>query len=168
MLGTVLKERIDIRSGEFTYGQWLLLIQLFEKNPEPADIMKEEMKILHGYELTDTDLLFIAAYIRNKESKSISEEFFKNTLAGYLEEINKGVKFWMEMMARISIPPTPEQERAKVGDLPRDATLYALAERFGQDPDTVWNWKFNKVYAILHSSAEEEKYKRRLQKAMKQ
>lgn len=168
MLGTVLNERIDFKNGDFTYGQWLLLIQLFEKNPEPVDLMKGEMRILHNYELTKTDLLFIAAYIQNKETKAISNDLFKKTLAGYIEEINEGVKFWMKAMAKISIPPTPEQARAKVGKLPHDTTLYALAERFGQDPDTVWNWKFNKVYAILHSSAEEELYKRRLQKAMQQ
>lgn len=165
----MLTDRIDIKAGKFTYGQWIQWLQFLEQNPdpEPIDIIKAQLKILHDYELTDADIVLCVAYLENQKTHLLPEETFKKTIAGYIEQIQEGLTEWANKLQSIALEPEDDELRAGADKLPITATMFQIAERFGQDPDAVCNWTFDKVFLILYNDAKVETYRRNLRKQQK-
>lgn len=150
----MLSERINIKAGDFTYGQWLeisaLSDEFADENSDSMEYISRLFDILHEYKLTAADWTLLAAYAINKDKHALSDEAFSNSIAGYLQEIQDGIVYWNEVCHQtLSYEPDMLEKQAGIDELPRQATLYRLARDFGQDPDTVYNWKWSKVYGIL-------------------
>lgn len=140
---------IDIEKGDLTYGQRIELGRILSD----AD-MGDYARLCAAFEcLYDIrpSLLKIKAYI-----------------AEY-ERIIKGIQHWVDVEAQmLHYDPTPEEQQAgveqyhqAVGEL---ATLHAIAKAYSQDPDTIYNWKYSKVFGILLNDLESFKYQQRLNK----
>lgn len=144
----MLKE-IDVKAGDITYGQRLELGEIFQ-NSETSDRQKYEQAILCVYG-EKPNILNARQYVR------------------LFNGIVEGLQHWTEIESKLlQYEPTSderlagvEQYQKAVGNL---ATLHSIARSFGQDPDTVWNWKYSKVFGILLNDLESHKYQQRLNK----
>ncbi len=79
--------------------------------------------------------------------------------------IIEGANYWSTLEAEnLNYTPSEEEiaagaDRIKTREL---STIYKLARDYGQDPDTIENWKYQKVFLILWDNCEQAKYEKRL------
>lgn len=149
-LGKIVLGRVDLKAGAFSYGTRLALGSIFADGSKSeyrrlADAFKE----LYGYSPR-----LLSPRQRYARLKGIAEDF----------------KTWVDREQQLlAYDPTPEEEQAgikelakKVGDF---STVKALGKAFGKDPDEILRWEYSKVFSILFTDLEEQKYEKRLNKA---
>lgn len=143
--------RIDIKAGDLTYGQRIELGGIFsDPNSDDLKRFKRTMECLHG---AATDM-------------AASEE-----LVGYFEEIIEGLTYWAEQEnALLKYEPSDEEKRAGIEEYSRKVgefgTVKSLAKAYNQDPDTILQWKYSKVFGILYTDLEEYKFNKRFNKEL--
>lgn len=80
-----------------------------------------------------------------------------------------GFSQWIDKERRLlDYTPSDEEIRAGIKDLSKKvgsmSTVKQLAKAYGTDPDTVLDWPYSKVFAILYTDLEERKYETKLSK----
>ena len=151
----VLKNRVDVKSGDITYGSYLAVRkQLAETKEYDLAFMVSVIKTIHSeYKYGVGDIVHIKAMVN------------------YFNSIVEGVAHWAEQEKELlAYEPSEEEIRAgvkeysqKVGEF---ATVKALAKNYGKDPDEVLEWKYSKVFGILYTDLEEYHYNQRYSKVL--
>ena len=151
----VLKNRVDVKSGDITYGSYLAVRkQLAETKEYDLAFMVSVIKAIHSeYKYGVGDIVHIKAMVN------------------YFNSIVEGVAHWAEQEKELlAYEPSEEEIRAgvkeysqKVGEF---ATVKALAKNYGKDPDEVLEWKYSKVFGILYTDLEEYHYNQRYSKVL--
>lgn len=149
-VGRIAIGRVSLKDGSFTYGTRIALGGIF------ADASMSEYRRLAAAfrELYGYSPRLVPPRLRHRLLKGIAEDF----------------KAWVDREQQLlAYDPTPEEERAGIKELARKvgdfSTVKALGKAFGKDPDEVLRWEYSKVFSILFTDLEEQKYERRLSKA---
>lgn len=144
-------ERIDIKSGDLTYGQRIELGTIFN-DPEADNLtrLNRTIECLHGITPTAAQL---------------------PELTGYFGEIIEGLRHWVEQEnTLLKYEPSEEEIRAGIDEYSRKVgefgTIKSLAKAYNQDPDTILGWKYSKVFGILYTDLEEYKFNKRFNKEL--
>jgi len=146
----VLQNKIDVKAGDCSFGQYIELKQLLRSTTDEVTIVGGFFKILHNYDLKPRE--------------------YKKAIP-YIEEISKALIYWQEQEnTLLKYEPSIEEKRAGIEQLSKDigelGTIKALAKDYSQDPDYILeNWKWGKVFGILYSDLETYKYQERYRKA---
>lgn len=145
-LGSIYVGTLDVMGGAFTYGNRIAIEQLFTNTQKSEyQLLKEAHRELYGY-----SCLLLPRKMRFKRLTAIAE----------------GLAQWCRIEAQeLDYKPTAEElaagideYRKKVGHL---ATIEAIAEKFGQDPDDVLKWAYSKVFGFLRKDLLESKFQQR-------
>lgn len=141
---------INISSGDMTFGQRIDIGKIFASNDDTYIKAIKAIKVLHGIDVT-------VGWV-NKHSD-------------YLKSIIEGISNWVKIESdMLKYDPSPDEIRAGIRDLSKKigdfGTVKSLAAKYGQDPDTILNWKYSKVFGILYTDLEEYKYSRRYTKQL--
>ena len=138
---------IDIKGGEFTYGQRIELGGILaNKQDRPEhELFLETIELMYGRKPT------------------VSE--YKEAIKAF-RHIVEGLVFWIELESRqLKYEPTQEEKdagleryAAEVGEL---GTAYALAKEFAKDPDEILLWKYGKVFGYLRKQKADGDFQRR-------
>lgn len=147
---SVIKSKIDIKSGKMTFGQRIELGIIFAGSDSEIVKFQRVFECLHGY----------SPKIKNYKK-----------LIDYFTEIVNGLKYWSDAESKmLKYEPTPEEKLAGIQSLSKKigsmGTVDALAEKYGVDPDIVINWDYAKVFGILYADLEKAKYQRSYQKVI--
>lgn len=139
-------QEIDIKGGEMTFGQRIELGKIFTD---------KELSEIEKFEKT-----FECLHKQTPEPKDYSK------LVKYFNDILIGLAFWVQQESiLLKHNPTAKEIRAGVKDLSAKTgdfgTVKALAKNYNQDPDTILEWKYGKVFGILYTDLEEYKYQLR-------
>lgn len=151
-IGNIVLGKVDVKGGEFTYGNRIALIDIFrDKSLGEYEQMKQAFKEVYGY---TPRLLPIRMRYR------------------WLMDIVEGVAYWCEVEQReLDYTPTADEVAAGVEDYQKKigclGTIEALAEKFGQDPDTILKWSYSKVFGFLRKDLLEAKFRRRYDEVIK-
>ena len=141
-------EEIDIKGGKLTYGQRIELGRILgDEKMYSSRRFRDAIVCLYPDAKPEYDTEWLTVY----------------------EHILEGVKYWMEAeRTMLHYDPTPEevaagceQLGAKIGPM---MTVMTLAEKFGQDPDTILGWEYGKVFGLLYANLERSKFVARYQK----
>lgn len=141
-------EEIDIKGGKLTYGQRIELGRIIgDEKMHSSRRFLDAIACLYPDAKPEYDAEWLTVY----------------------EHILEGVKYWMEAeRTMLHYDPTPEevaagceQLGAKIGPM---MTVMTLAEKFGQDPDTILGWEYGKVFGLLYANLERSKFDARYQK----
>lgn len=145
-IGKLTIGRIDMEGGQFTYGNRIALGEIFSDTSKDAyRKLKDAFRELYGYSPT---LLPIKCRVKA------------------LDAILDGFKEWIEKEKdMLAYKPTADEEKAGIRELTQKvgslATIDALAEKYGKDPDDILKWDYAKVFGILFTDLEKHKYHRR-------
>lgn len=140
-------KKIDIKGGEFTWGQRIALGQIVsDQTKTEYDIANDILECLHGPDHDDV---------------------YK--CADYLEEIADGLAYWVKKeQEELALEHSAEELEAgyrqfseSVGNM---ASIISVAKAYGQNPEEVLNWKYATIFMHLKVEVESEKFNRRLQK----
>lgn len=141
----VLNNKIKIKEGTITYGQYIDLNNILanKKGLSDVEIIESIFILLHDYKLKLKDF-------QNME------------VVKYFDEICDGIAFLINRdNKQLKVHLTEEQKRAGYENLSAKighyGTIKALAKTYSQDPDEVLKWEYNKVFAILYTDLEEYK-----------
>lgn len=146
----VLLNKIDIKAGNCSFGQYIGLKKLIRSATDEVEIVEGLFKELHNYNIKPSEYLKAVPYIN---------------------EISDAMLYWQEQEnALLNYEPTQEEKNAGIEQLSKNigelATIKALAKDYSQDPDYILeNWKWGKVFGILYSDLETYKYQERYRKA---
>lgn len=154
-LKQVLSKKVDVKSGDITYGSYIAVRKLLAEAKEyDLEFTISAIKAIHSeYRYTIGDIMFIKAMV------------------SYFNSIVEGVAHWAEQEKELlAYEPSEEEIRAgvkeysqKVGEF---ATVKALAKNYGKDPDEILEWKYSKVFGILYTDLEEYYYNQRYGKVI--
>ena len=154
-LKQVLRNKVDVKSGDITYGSYIAVRRLLAEAKEyDLEFMVSVIKAIHSdYKYAVGDIVSIKA------------------LVSYFNSIVEGAIHWAEQEKELlAYEPSEEEIRAgvkeysqKVGEF---ATVKALAKNYGKDPDEVLEWKYSKVFGILYTDLEEYYYNQRYSKVL--
>lgn len=138
----LVMKKIDIKGGKFTYTQRIELGKIIASETTDYDKFTQILKCLNI-----------------RQSKSI-------LLLGYFEEIIEGLQYWFERESvMLRYEPSMEEVAAGIQDYSKNigdfGTVKSLAKAYNQDPDTILNWEYGKVFGILYTDLEEYKYNQR-------
>lgn len=142
---------LDYKEGTFTYAERIALGEVWKR-----DDLREYQKLREAWrELYGWDCRWMPIRMRVRRLMRLAE----------------GVEWWFRLEEdTLKAEPTAEQLKAgirelaaKVGDM---GTVKALAKDYGTDPDVVLTWQWGKVYGILLTDLEENRYTERLQRIM--
>lgn len=145
-IGKIVLGKVDMKGGEFTYGNRIVFIDIFrDKSLSEYQQLKAAFREIYGY---SPRLLPIRMRYR------------------WLMEIVEGIAYWCEVEQReLDYTPTADEVAAGVEDYQKKigilGTIEALAEKFSQDPDTILRWSNSKVFGFLRKDLLEAKYRRR-------
>lgn len=145
------KDYIDVKGGELTFGQRISLGHILANDSD--DVLIKSINViecLHEF--------------RPKYKQLVR-------LQDYILSIIDGIRFWTEQEATLlKYEPTPEEIKAGIKDLSvkigEFGTVKALAKAYNTDPDVILTWKYGKVFGILFTDLEENKFSRRFQKVI--
>ena len=147
---SIIKSKIDIKSGDMTFGQRIELGKIFSGGQSEIVKFQKIFECLHGF----TPMI---------------KDYPK--LMSYFNEIALGVKHWIDVeILMLKYEPTQEEKQAgikelstKVGEM---GTVKALAKNYSVDPDIILSWRYSKVFGILYTDLEESKFQRRYQNVL--
>lgn len=134
--------KIDIKAGDLTFGQRIEIGKIMALKENEIVKFEKIFECLHKIK------------IKPKEySKYV----------GYYGKILEGLIFWVEKEnTLLKYEPTTKEKRAGIKQLSTNigefGTIKALAKAYNQDPDTILQWKYGKVFGILYTDFEEYKY----------
>ena len=132
---------IDIKKGEMTFGQRILLGTILSNNKT-----SEYEKFCKCIEL-----------LYKKEPSKLSMKKWVNIFDGIIE----GLVYWSELENKeLEYELTDEQKRAGYGKPSKWSTLSTadtIAIKYKLDPDVVLDWKYSKVFGILAKDLDEHK-----------
>ncbi len=139
---------IDIKGGQMTYGQRIELGHILSR------------KGLSNWQRCKSTILCLHPKWNGGYYKGLSE---------YYERIIKGVEFWMDRESNeLGHVPSSEEVQAGCKALARKlgpmATIKALAMQYSQDPDTIPQWKYTKVFNLLYTDLEQYKFSEKVRK----
>lgn len=142
----IISSQIDIKGGEMTFGQRIELGKIFSNT---------ELREIDKFEKT-----FICLHDHKPKAKDYSK------LTAYFIEIVQGLGFWAKQESTLlKYEPSVKEKRAGIKELSLKTgdfgTIKALAKNYNQDPDTILQWKYGKVFGILYTDLEEFKYNSR-------
>ena len=145
-LGTV-----NITDGEFTYGNRIVLADIFkDENKSDYQKMKEAFREIYGYSCRWLP--------RRKRYRA---------LIGIVDGFSEWIK--REKMV-LDYKPTQDQLNAGIEKYAQAvgamSTVHAIAERFSTDPDVVLKWDYAKVFGVLFVDLERYKYQERERKVI--
>ena len=150
-IGKYVLGHLDIEAGDFTYGNRIVLGDIF-RDDKRSDYqkMRDAFIELYGW---PPRLLPVGR--RVKALRRMVAEF----------------KLWLDKEQQLlAFDPEPDQLAAGIKELARKVgdmgTVKALAKAYGQDPDTVLKWDYSKVFGILFTDLEEYKYDKRFNKVL--
>ena len=155
-VGKIVFGRVDMDAGEFTYGNRIVLGEIFRSKCESTDQVAqnahyvEQLRAAHK-EIYGYSLRWLTKRRRKRR----------------IEEIVKGFADWVKLEGiELHREPTPEELSAgvkayseKVGD---KATVLALADQFKTDPDTIKSWRYAKVFECLVADFQKSQFEERL------
>lgn len=154
-LKQVFGKKVDVKSGDITYGSYIAVRGLLAEAKEyDLEFIVSVIKSIHkDYKYVVGDLTLIKAMVK------------------YFNNIVEGVAHWAEQEREmLAYEPSEEEIRAGVKDYSQKvgefATVKALAKNYGKDPDEVLEWKYSKVFGILYTDLEEYKYNQRYSKVL--
>lgn len=155
-LGKIVLGRVNMDAGEFTYGNRIVLGQIFGSECECEGAVAENAHYLEQLRAS------------HKEIYGYSARWLpvRKRLRRY-REIVEGLTAWVKLeQIELHQEPTNEELSAgvkayseKVGDT---ATVLALADQFKCDPDTIRGWKYAKVFECLVADFQKAQYEERL------
>lgn len=132
---------------DITYGERIELGALLAtQNEEDYYYLSNAFKILYKRNMSGI-----------KEYKMFAEDFQSNVI--------DGIVYWMELEREyLSSEATSDEIAAGANEMKtaKMGTIYKLARDYGQDPDTILEWKYTKVFGILWNDAELARYEKRL------
>lgn len=137
-------DKIDIRGGQMTYAQRIRLGEILTSGAKEYKIFRQIFECLcEGY----------APRYTQEEMQ-------------YVTEVIDGIRYWIEREGKeLSSKPSADEVAAGINLLSKRtgymATLVALGEKFGCDPDEVLGWKYGKVFNILLVNKENAEFSRR-------
>lgn len=137
-------DKIDIRGGQMTYAQRIRVGEILTSGEKEHKIFRQIFECLcDGY-----------------EPRYTQEEL------QYVMEVVEGIRYWIERESKeLSSKPSADEVAAGIHQLTNRtgymATLVALGEKFGCDPDEVLGWKYGKVFNILLVNKENAEFSRR-------
>jgi hypothetical protein len=146
MFGLIRKR--DIAGGQFTYGEYLRLVQIFSKDTlSDIEICKEVIECLHNKRVG----LFSAIY-----------------LLPYCKEINEALLQWIEREKReCYVPPTSDQIAAGIDRMNKEigviGGVISIAEQFGWSFEHIYAMPYTDVFVINKRNAAVSRYQRREQ-----
>lgn len=143
---------VDFRAGDFTYGQRIELASI-ASDPNRSEGRKF-IDMLHA--------------IYPKANVSFTAAWF----AEY-ERLIDGLRFWIDKeQSMLQYNPSADEIAAGIQELTKKlgpmSTVIALATKFSQDPDTILEWKYAKVFGLLYADIEAAKFQKRLSKISEQ
>lgn len=143
---------LDVKGGDLTYGQRLELggILVNREGKKEYEVFLDTIECLYGRKP-----------LKNEYKQAV--QLFKSAVEGYV--------FWMEAEEKhLKYTPTKEEKdagldkyAAEVGEI---GTAYAMAEKFGKDPDEILGWKYGKVFHYLRKQKAEGDFQRRYSEVM--
>lgn len=137
-------DKLDIRGGQMTYAQRIRLGEILTSGAKEYEIFRQIFGCLcDGYEPRYTP----------QEMQ-------------YVMEVIEGIRYWIERERKeLASKPSADEVAAGINLLSKRtgymATLVALGEKFGCDPDEVLGWKYGKVFNILLVNKESAEFSRR-------
>lgn len=146
----VLLSKIDIKAGDMSFSQRIELGKIFSGKDDELLKFEKSFVCLHNFQPKLTE--------------------YKKLLP-YFEQIIEGLKHWSTTESiMLKYTPTPEEKQAGIMDLSKKigelGTAKAIAKTYGMDPDVVLGWNYAKVFGILYTDLEENKFNRRYQKVI--
>ena len=140
------QDQIDIKAGNMTFGQRIDLGKILVSKKSELEKFESIFHCLHGF--------------------TPGPEQYSNLL-DYLREIVAGVVFWSQAENLMKYEPQPKEKRKlesivesivdpliyNIND-PLGETINALARKYNVEPADVLNWKYKKVFQILHDDWE--------------
>ena len=142
---------VDIKGGKLTFAQRIELGEIFGDGELPeAEKLERAIKCICGKKPTP---------------KQYGQYLHK------FKVIVEGLQYWCEAEAKmLHCEPTAEERSAGIEEYSKNigvfGTVKAIAKTFRQDPDTVLQWEYGKVFSILYTDLEDYKYQRRLNKVI--
>ena len=148
-LGNVIIGHVNIKEGEFTYGNRLYMADVFaEEGLTEWQSLAKIYTDIYGYN---------------------PKWLLRRVRLARFKELVEGIKFWAEAESReLHRVPSAEELRAGIEEVSKArgamATIKALAKDFAQDPDKILQWPWAKVYGILRDDLKEAEFTEKLHK----
>lgn len=142
-------DKIDIRGGQMTYAQRIRLGEILTSGAKEREMFRQTFDCLcEGY---------TPRYTRVEMQ--------------YVMEVIDGIRYWIDRESKeLSSKPSADEVAAGINLLSKRtgymATLVALGEKFGCDPDEVLGWKYGKVFNILLVNKENADFSRRYREVL--
>lgn len=142
-------DKIDIRGGQMTYAQRIRLGEVLTSGASEREIFRQIFDCLcEGY---------TPRYTREEMQ--------------YVMGVIDGIRYWIDRESKeLSSKPSADEVAAGINLLSKRtgymATLVALGEKFGCDPDEVLEWKYGKVFNILLVNKENADFSRRYREVL--
>lgn len=145
-IGNIYLGTLDIKEGEFTYGNRIALGIIFE---DATLTEYQKLKAAHT-ELYGYSCRWLPLRVRYKRLTAILE----------------GVAHWCKIEAQeLHYEPTADEIAAGVEEFSKRvgalSTIEALASKFGKDPDTILKWSYSKVFGFLRADLLRNQYRKK-------
>lgn len=150
MFGLIRKR--NIAGGEFTYGEYLQLVQIFSNEQQTdVEVCQAVMECLHNKRVG----VFRAIY-----------------LLPYCKEINEALLQWIEReQSECSVPPTADQVAAGIDTMNKEigamGGIISVAEQFGWKLNDIYDMPYTDIFAINKRNAAISRYQRREQELIR-
>lgn len=143
-----IMRKVDIRGGQFTYGQRIELGRILQ-DAKLSEFAKMEACM--------RCLVPKWSFLNIRES------------IAWWPEVIDGLAYWINRENKeLYKAPTTEEKAAGILDMQRKISymgvITSLAKEFATDPDTILSWKYAKVFNILYTDMQRAIFHERLHK----
>lgn len=146
----IIKNKIDVKSGCFTFGQRIGLGKILTSNDSNELKFEKVFYCLHNY-------------------RPYPNEY--NQLMDYYTEILIGFKYWIDLEnSLLKFKSAEEVEQIRISDLTHEqqavsnkflgvgSLINILARKYNVEPADVLNWDYEKVFNILLADLDNYKH----------